>query len=189
MAAAPGSQTSVTVNLKPMKAGSEALDLPSQDVNVTVLEMKSKYAEKTGVEVSKIKLLYNKRPASDLKTLKELLPEPAPKNVELSVMILSAPGNASPATASTPQVSSPAIEVPDPASIAGKMDVDSAPPAPLSEQAEALAGAAAKTVGSTVGVLQSEQFWADLKDFLVQRLKDEGEGERLLALFKGASQK
>lgn len=33
-------------------------------------------------------------------------------------------------------------------------------------------------------VLETEEFWGDLKGFLVQRLKDEKEGERLWSLFK-----
>lgn len=35
-------------------------------------------------------------------------------------------------------------------------------------------------------VLATEEFWGDLKGFLVQRLKDEKEGERVWSLFKGA---
>jgi len=35
-------------------------------------------------------------------------------------------------------------------------------------------------------VLKTEEFWADLRGFLVQRLKDEGEGERVWSVFKAA---
>lgn len=35
-------------------------------------------------------------------------------------------------------------------------------------------------------VLQTEQFWADLRGFLTQRLKDEAEGERMAGLFREA---
>ncbi|EKD16331.1 uncharacterized protein L3040_009435 [Drepanopeziza brunnea f. sp. 'multigermtubi'] len=35
-------------------------------------------------------------------------------------------------------------------------------------------------------VVKTEAFWGDLKAFLVQRLKDEGEGERLCGVFKKA---
>jgi hypothetical protein len=36
-------------------------------------------------------------------------------------------------------------------------------------------------------MLQNDEFWADLKDFLVQRLRDEDQGERLVGLFRKAS--
>jgi hypothetical protein len=35
--------------------------------------------------------------------------------------------------------------------------------------------------------LETEDFWDDLKGFLIQRLKDEGEGERLAKLFRKAA--
>jgi len=35
--------------------------------------------------------------------------------------------------------------------------------------------------------LETEEFWNDLKGFLVQRLKDEGEGERLAKVFRKAA--
>jgi ubiquitin-like protein 4 len=35
-------------------------------------------------------------------------------------------------------------------------------------------------------VLKTEAFWADLRGFLVQRLKDEGEGDRLVNVFRNA---
>jgi len=38
-------------------------------------------------------------------------------------------------------------------------------------------------------VLKTDAFWDDLKGFLTQRLKDEGEGERVWGVFKGAIDK
>lgn len=35
-------------------------------------------------------------------------------------------------------------------------------------------------------VLATDEFWGDLKGFLVQRFKNEQEGERVWKLFKGA---
>lgn len=35
-------------------------------------------------------------------------------------------------------------------------------------------------------VLKTEAFWADLRGFLVQRLKDEGEGDRVVKVFRDA---
>ena len=42
---------------------------------------------------------------------------------------------------------------------------------------------------TTEGMLQSEEFWNDLKGFLQQRLQDQGEGERLAGVFREAWQK
>lgn len=39
---------------------------------------------------------------------------------------------------------------------------------------------------SGVDSLGSEEFWADLRGFLVQRLRDEGEGEKVFGVFKKA---
>jgi len=35
-------------------------------------------------------------------------------------------------------------------------------------------------------LLDTEEFWVDLKGFLIQRLRDEGEGEKALEIFRGA---
>lgn len=39
-------------------------------------------------------------------------------------------------------------------------------------------------IGGGKEVLGTEEFWSDLRGFLVQRLKDEKEGERVWAVFK-----
>jgi hypothetical protein len=41
-------------------------------------------------------------------------------------------------------------------------------------------------IGEGRSVLATEEFWGDLKGFLVQRLKDEKEGERVWGVFKDA---
>lgn len=98
-------------------------------------------------------------------------------------------GVASPAPASTPDVGSPAVEVPDPVALPAKTsEKDKEAAAPLSERAEMLAGTkATEEGGGAKEVLGTEAFWGDLKDFLVQRLRDEGEGERLLGVFREAA--
>lgn len=39
---------------------------------------------------------------------------------------------------------------------------------------------------SGMEVLRGEEFWGDLKGFLIQRLRDEGEGERVFGVFRKA---
>lgn len=41
-------------------------------------------------------------------------------------------------------------------------------------------------IGEGKEVLKTEEFWGDLKGFLIQRLKDEGEGERVVGVFREA---
>jgi hypothetical protein len=36
-------------------------------------------------------------------------------------------------------------------------------------------------------ILKTEEFWADLRGFLVQRLKDEAEGDKLIKAFRSAA--
>lgn len=167
-----------------MKATYESLALPSQPADATVFDLKNQYAVKSGLDVTKIKMLLNKRPCSDLKTLKELLPEPAPTEVEFTLMIM--PGASSPATPSTPAAASPAIELPDPTASAVPVSA-STDPAPLSERAEARPESTPHAADTAKEMLSSDDFWADLKSFLVQRLKSEAEGERLLDVFAKAA--
>ncbi|THX10694.1 hypothetical protein D6D13_05202 [Aureobasidium pullulans] len=175
--AAGGQSQSVNVTLKPLK-GSDQLDLPSQSPNTTVLDLKSQYAEKFSLDKTKIKVLLNKRPCTDLKTLKDILPDPLPAQADFSLMFLA--GASTPSTASTPAPASPVVKPQD----SQKLPPDSAP---LSEHAQAEAEALPHAHDTATQMLQSDEFWADLKDFLVQRLRDEDQGERLIRLFRGAS--
>ena len=168
---------SVNVILKPLK-GSDQLDLQAQPPNTTVLELKAQYAEKFSLDKTKIKLLLNKRPCTDLKTLKDILPDPLPTKADFSVMLLA--GASTPSQASTPAPASPAVKADD----SQKLPPDSAP---LSEHAQAEAEALPHAHDTATQMLQNDEFWADLKDFLVQRLRDEDQGERLVRIFRKAS--
>lgn len=113
--------------------------------------------------MSKIKLLFNKKPTTDSRTLKDLLGDAAgtTKEIEFSVMVMG--GGAPGKPAQSPAVS-PAIETPQP-----EMPVAQGP--------------------SGAELLQSAAFWDDLRGFLQQRLKDEGEAARLASLFKSSWEK
>lgn len=168
---------SVNVTLKALK-GSDQIQLPDQSPNTTVLDLKNHYAQKYSLDVSKIKVLLNKRPCTDLKTLKDLLSDPLPPQADFSIMLLGGASTSSPAP--TPAPASPAQQVPDPQTL---------PPdsAPLSEHAQAEADIIPHAHDTATQMLQSDEFWTDLKDFLVQRLRDEDQGERLIRLFRQAS--
>ena len=78
----------------------------------------------------------------------------------------------------TPRAQSPAVAVPD-----------SRSPAPESEKANVEAEQAGHAETTAQEVLRTEEFWADLKGFLAQRLRDEEEGEKLGRVFKEAWEK
>ncbi|KAK5167536.1 uncharacterized protein LTR77_007235 [Saxophila tyrrhenica] len=169
----------LTATLKPMRAGSGSpVTLADLDANTTIHDLKAQYASQTGQAVEKIKLLLNKKPAADLKTLKEL---GVKGDVEFSVMLMGGGGG-------TPGATTPAVEKGEPVlgEKAEKIDVDSQGPAPESEKAMAEA-VESKAEGEGVdGILKTEEFWGDLKGFLAQRLRDEKEGEKLVGVFREA---
>lgn len=149
-----------------------------------MLDLKNRYAAKSRLDVAKIKVLLNKRPCSDLKTIKDLLPDPTPATVDFTLMIM---GTAqSPAAPSTPAAASPAIEIPDP-TLKTAPAAASTDPAPFSERAEEYAETTSHTHDTSTEMLSSDEFWSDLQAFLVQRLRDEAQGERLVSLFRQAA--
>src|ERR1700761_5417342 len=85
-------EQTITATLKPMRVG-ETVTIEDITLNTTIHDLKSQYAQRSGQPLDKIKLLLNKKPAADLKTLKELGVE---GDAELSVMIM--------ATGTTPAV-------------------------------------------------------------------------------------
>jgi hypothetical protein len=110
------------------------------------------------VAVDKIKLLYSKRPVADSKTLKDVLGDGSGQGGQAAEFTVMLLGGA------VPSVSAPTAEVAD--APAGTQDATRIP------------------VGKE---LETEDFWIDLKGFLIQRLKDEKEGERLAKVFRNAA--
>lgn len=158
----------LTVTMKPTKPSYPTVTLPSQTSSTSVYDLKSAYASQAGaLDTTKIKLLRAKKPVADSKSIGDLLAEggdegTAEKNptkevvVEFSVMVMAGAGPAAAA--------SPAVEK-------DKMDVDAAPVAqgPSGEE-----------------LLKGDEFWSDLKGFLMQRIRDEGESDKLVKVFRGA---
>ena len=161
-----------------MRSG-EAVTLSDITLDTSIHDLKTQYAQKANQPLDKVKLLLSRKPAADLKTLKELGVD---GDAEFTVMVMGG------ASGGTPAASSPSVEKTEPPLPASapppdKMDID---PAPESEKAQMEAKSEASTVD---GILQSEEFWADLKGFLVQRLRDQGDGERLAGVFREAVRK
>lgn len=167
---APGAEKagpSISVSLKNLKSPTSSLQLDSQPLTTSIYDLKTAYATKSGGATDKIKLLHNKKPTQDSKTLKDILGDAAEstKDVEFTVMVMGG----APKSAASP-APSPAIEIPQP------------------DMAATATGAVAQGP-SGAEVLKTAQFWDDLQGFLQQRLRDEGEAARLSTLFKASWEK
>ena len=159
--------SSLAITLKPMKKEHPTIPLPSIPASSTsIYDLKTAYASHTGIPAAKIKILYNKKPATDSKTVVEVVGTDAGTEVEFGVMVL---GGA---------VAAPAITSP----------VQSPPALAPSEQDKGLGDqtAAPAAQGPSGKEVVNDAFWSDLKGFVVQRIRDEAEGERMAAFFKAA---
>jgi hypothetical protein len=163
-----------------MKHSTPTISLSSIDpAKSTVYDLKQQYATQTSLSAAKIKILYKKKPVTDSKTLAEVIGGDAGtgSEVEFGVMVMGggggAGGVASPAAGSTPVTSPPAV-------------------APPTESEKGLASAGETEAGekampaSGKEVVATDEFWGDLKNFVLQRTKDQAESERLISVFRGA---
>lgn len=85
----PGSAPTLEVALKSLRNPPLDMKLSGQAATTSVLDLKQKVAEETGLAgTDKIRLLYRKKPSADSKTLKDLLGEDEATEVEFTVMII-----------------------------------------------------------------------------------------------------
>jgi hypothetical protein len=121
--------------------------------------------------LAKIKLLFAKKPVADSKVLKDLLVNDGGvgvREVELGVMILGGAGALAEALAKKKAEAEEEGE--------GKKE-------------EVVVGEGGSNVAqglSGKGVLETEEFWGDLKGFLQQRVRDEGVAGEACEVFRGA---
>ena len=150
--------SSINVTLKSSRNPVLSLSLPSTDLGTTVLDFKQKVASDLKLEgTEKVRVLYNKKPAGDLKTLKELVGDEsleAGQEIELGVMIMG-------------------YKVADVAKTEDSTTRDT--------KGETMVAQGP----SGEEVLGGEEFWTDLKGFLVQRIRDEKRAEEVFDRFRG----
>ncbi|KAK4651377.1 hypothetical protein QC762_605730 [Podospora pseudocomata] len=161
---------SITVTAVSPRNPPLSITLPSPlPVSTTsVLDIKNAISLQTGVPVQKIKLLHQKKPAQDSKTLKDVLAGEGKEQLELGLMIIGG-------AASVPEQKPPKQE--------DEMEVDSKEAEPQQQQQQQQPVAAP---GQQSGreVLDTEEFWADLKGFLEQRVRDEGVAKEAVERFR-----
>ncbi|KAF1953139.1 hypothetical protein CC80DRAFT_478098 [Byssothecium circinans] len=162
----PSSPETITITLKPMKPTTPTIPVPNiSAAKTSIYDLKTSYATSTSLPAAKIKILYKKKPVADSKTVAEVIGTDAGDEVEFGVMVM---GGAVP----TPVTSPPAVAPTE----AEKGLVSG----------EKVEGGPAAQGPSGKEVVAGDAFWDDLKGFLVQRIRDEKEGERLVGVFKGA---
>lgn len=130
------------------------------------------------MSAAKIKILYKKKPVTDSKTLIEVIGTDAGAEVEFGVMVMAgaAAASGSPAAGGTPVTSPPAVAPPTESEKG------------LASAGESSADASSTTTGAVSGkdIVATDEFWGNLKTFILQRTKDAEEGERLVGVFKAA---
>ena len=146
-------QSTLNITLKSSKNPVMSLSLPSTDVGTSVLVLKEKVAKELKIEgTDRIRVLYKRKPAGDVKTIKEVVGEDdVGQEVDFGVMVMGYKEDTS------------------------KKDEDT----PMKDVEEPVAQGASRE-----DVLNGEDFWNDLRGFLVQRLQDEGKAGEVFHKFR-----
>lgn len=157
-----------------MKKEHPTVPLPNITASSTsIYDLKTAYASQTQIPATKIKILYKKKPVADSKTVAEVVGSDSGSEVEFGIMVL---GGAVAGAASSPAAGSPV----------------QSPPAVAPTEDEKGLGSTSATPGAqgpSGKDVVNEEFWEDLKGFVVQRIRDEKEGERMVGAFKSAWEK
>lgn len=138
------------------------------------------------VELEKIKILYKKRPITggNGRTVTDILGADAPASgaeIEFGVMIMG--GAVATAAEETIDLAPPAPSHPLGTS-SSTAEAAATPEAPKEPELKKEESAPPVQGISGAEVLKTEEFWSDLHSFLLQRVKDETEAEKLTALFR-----
>ncbi|KAH8657149.1 cell-cycle control medial ring component-domain-containing protein [Tricladium varicosporioides] len=152
----PGSAPTLTLSLKSSRNPPLVVTLKDQASTLSILDIKESVSTQASIPVKALRILYNKKPVVDSKTLKDVLGEEVigkGGKVEFGLMVI---GGA--------------------ATVMAKRDEEKEPIDDVG-------------IGKGEEILKTDEFWGDLRGFLVQRLKDEKEGERLARAFKKAWEK
>lgn len=176
---APGSTPPFPIHIRSLRNPPLDLTLASLPLATTsALDIKLAVADETGIPVEKIKLLLNKKPVPDTRSLREMVAavggggDVGGNGLELGVMVMGGRSGA----------------------IAWKKVVDvgagggGSGGAIEKEKGGAAAGGAPVVAQGLSGkaVLETEAFWGDLKGFLEQRIRDEAVAVEAVEKFRGA---
>lgn len=136
----------------------------------SIYDLKSRLGVQTGYLPDKLKILWERKPITDSKTLSEVVGK-EDGEVEMAVMYSGAPAAVPQPDVQAPLGTDASKDRTADISSADKMEVDETPVAQ---------GQSGKNV------LETDQFWSDLQDFVVQRVRDQVVGKEAVSLWKQA---
>lgn len=156
----PGAFPTLTIALKSLRNPPIDLRLPDQSPTTSIHDLKVAVAEQLGggKGTDKIRVLYQKKPCADSKTIAEVVGEETKGDVEFAVMVIGWTAS------SVPEVTE-AVAVGVGADAGGSEE-----PVARGVSGEAVMG--------------TDEFWDDLKGWLLQRVGDEGVAAEALGCFK-----
>ncbi|KAL8987649.1 MAG: hypothetical protein Q9169_008674 [Polycauliona sp. 2 TL-2023] len=161
----PSSPNAITITLRSLKNPPLNLSLPAQQLTTSIHALKQRIAQEINRDSTEgIKILYQRKPCSDAKTVAEVVGDEGKEKGEVEFGVMVVGGVAVAATGA------------DKGSAAGGEDV----------KMEDGKGEDAPVAQGQSGeeVLGSAEFWDDLKGWLMQRVRDEGKAEEAWSLFK-----
>ncbi|KAM7209529.1 Cell-cycle control medial ring component [Naviculisporaceae sp. PSN 640] len=192
------SEPKVTVTIKsPRNPTLEiTLSTPQSIATTSMLDIKTQIYEQTCLPVEKLKILYNKKPVADTKTIRDALStggEEVGENgsVEFSLMVMGGAVTAKAAeealaekkkaASASAGVETKEVQAPD-----AVAEADADGDTVMTDQPDKPQVVAEGSGPSGTAVLKTEEFWEDLKGFLQQRIRDEKVAEELVGKFRGA---
>jgi len=134
-----GQETLVSVTVKTMRKPQSTATLQPMKASTPIAVVKQQAATEFGIPSDKIKLLYNKKPVTDSKTIQDVAGDST--DAEFTAMLL---GGAIPVEKNQPT----------------------------------------EAVVAEASLLDTSEFWEDLRGFLLQRLKNETEAETAFSIFE-----
>ncbi|KAK0705116.1 cell-cycle control medial ring component [Lasiosphaeris hirsuta] len=155
----PAADPTASVRVRSLRNPPLDVALGVLPLTTSVLDVKTAVAARVGTDVAKLRLLYAKKVVADSKSLRDILGGGAEAAAvgEVEFSVMVMGGAA--ALAKKPQAAA--------------------------EEEETSAELVAQGLSGTV-VLETEEFWGDLKGFLQQRVRDEKTAEETVGLFRGA---
>ncbi|KAI9827377.1 MAG: hypothetical protein M1826_006302 [Phylliscum demangeonii] len=170
-AVAPGQEPCIDIRLSHVGSGTTSkeasldMTLSNQPLTTTIGDVKRAIQDQTGTAPADIRLLYQKKPCTDGKTIQDLGAERGQKEIELRVMLAK---RTSVEDAARPGKLGPEKEA------EGK------------EPGNNRGGEGDAAKASALGVLGKEDFWSRLGRFLSTTLPREREKEWVLSVFRKA---
>lgn len=148
----------LTITLKPLRAaatGPNVVTVRDQTPNSSIYDVKAACAAQAGYAPDKVKILWERKPVADSKTVKEVVGDAARDGAELemNVMFMGQPTQKS--------------------EVAGEEAAPAAEPQEADRRESVYEDAPIAQGAHGEAVLETEEFWDDLQGFVLQRLRDE----------------